>query len=98
MQHPNSPFEPDVLIREELAGQQQRTGELRFVAAILSTALWDLQSPHAEIAADARQWILEPQDESWPYTFEHVCGWLGIEPEWLRQIVRKFIEGWGDAN
>ncbi len=57
--------------------------------AVLEDALrWLQRRPDSAGGIEARLWVDEPQDG--PFTFDGVCDYLGIEPEYLR----KGLKAW----
>lgn len=38
---------------------------------------------------DAKRWIFGP-DEDWIFSFSHICAFIGIEPEYLRDGLRRW--------
>ena len=38
---------------------------------------------------DAAEWF-ESSDAQWPFAFENICDALGLEPEWIRQLLRRW--------
>jgi hypothetical protein len=41
---------------------------------------------------DAAEWF-DSSDVSWPFAFENICDALGLEPEWIRQLLRRWDAG-----
>ncbi len=102
----SSVFEPDVMLpsqfmlpdEEGLAG-----GERRLMAALLSdgieayihqatsraTDLYAVARP--KVRTDACEWVETP-DESYVFSFDNVCECLGINPEYLRLGLLRYIE------
>jgi hypothetical protein len=38
---------------------------------------------------EAAEWF-DSSDTSWPFAFEFICDALGLEPEWIRQLLRRW--------
>lgn len=92
-------FEPDVIIPEEFigTGKELRGGERRLMAAILSDGI---ESYIAHVATarpgrdeqvnDAWEWV-HTKDYSYVFSFDNVCECLGIDPDYLRLGLVRYI-------
>ena len=70
-----------------------RTPMGRLMIAVLEDALrWLQRRPDSAGGREARIWVDQPQDG--PFTFDGVCDYLGIEPEYLR----KGLKDWDGAR
>lgn len=77
------------------SGRNFATGEMRLLCALLIDAIQCFQSYSASESIEGRDlylkaaaWIRSREEES-PFSFESVCGYLGIDPEALRQSLQR---------
>ena len=70
--------------------------EIRLMLMILEDALQCYQRYYAARHVlgqrefrDAKRWIFGP-DEDWIFSFSHICAFIGIEPEYLRDGLRRW--------
>ena len=106
MTHPNletdGPRElvPDGLLPiqffELLQRPAERKPELRLMVAVLEEAFRTFcgcaGSPgrrDQRLFREAAEWFDSP-DKSWPFAFEYICEALGLEPQWIRQLLRRW--------
>lgn len=100
----SSVFEPDVMLPSQyLIPDEQGLsgGERRLMAALLSDgieayinhAISQLTGSLRRVSAksDACEWI-EIKDDSYVFSFDNVCECLGIDPEYLRLGLLRYIE------
>jgi hypothetical protein len=80
---------------ELLQRPAERTPELRLMVAVLEDALRTFcgcaRSPgrrNRRLSQEAADWFAS-SDTSWPFAFENICDALGLEPEWIRQLLRR---------
>jgi hypothetical protein len=87
-------FEPDILTTHEFLRVSRPRArfepEERLMFAVLSDAVECFQRylgshnlAHRKLSADAEAWI-NSRDTRWPYSFEHICDVLNINPAYLR--------------
>ena len=43
---------------------------------------------------ETSQWFAS-SDHDWPFAFESICAALGIEPGWIRRLLRGWLDGQG---
>lgn len=72
------------------------TPEKRLAGAVLSAALVEIRDHYGERSFRRRiqqdlEWIAS-DDTEWPYSFVRLCELFGLEPEWVRGIVRRWQE------
>jgi len=88
-------LEPEVILPEQLSLHRDHwTGERRLAFAILADAVGTLVQPIVVGAKpsfereleSAKRWF-ESDDDSWPFAFVNVASLLGLDPEYLRQII-----------
>ncbi len=80
----------------------RRTGECQLLAALLADAIRCYQRNYFAVSRsrkrlfrEAEQWLMEPapSDGSGPaFSFHYVCDVLGIEPETIRNALRRWSE------
>lgn len=87
-------LQPDTLLpsqyHEALRRRSIQEPERRLVIAILEDAV-DCYTKHAfardrrsqQLYQEAEEWILDT-DRSWPFAFDNICDYIGLEPEYLR--------------
>ena len=97
-----NPIQQEIILPSQFAERgQARTPEQRLMLAVLSDAL-DLllarlrpgalkATSRPRAIAEARAWV-ESDDTLWPFSFENVCGALGLHPDWLRRRVLALHE------
>jgi hypothetical protein len=85
---------------QSLRSKGQFDGERRLMIAILEDAVnCFMKQLHAvdpkarQLYLDAEEWIMA-EDPSWFFSFENVCNTLDLNPEYLREGLRK----WRDAE
>ena len=92
-----NPIEQEIILPAQFAERSRvRTPEQRLMWAVLSDALDLLLAPlrpgalkatsRPRAIAEARAWV-ESDDTLWPFSFENICGALGLHPDWLRRRV-----------
>ncbi|HMO17801.1 MAG TPA: hypothetical protein PKA63_07295 [Oligoflexia bacterium] len=99
-------FEPDVLLPSQFMSKEEEGiggGERRLMAAILSDGV-EAYLEQAECyvkgistRVDAIEWI-EAKDMSYVFSFENVCSGLGINPEYLRLGLARYVHAIRDAK
>ncbi len=100
----SSVFEPDVMLPSQLLMPDEEGltgGERRLMAALLSDgieayighamATIEGNVKKARARADASDWV-EESDASYVFSFDNVCECLGINPEYLRLGLHRYIE------
>ena len=80
---------------ELLQRPTERMPELRLMAAVLEDALRTFcgcaGAPgrrNQRLFQEAADWFAS-SDASWPFAFENICDALGLEPAWIRQLLRR---------
>jgi hypothetical protein len=88
---------------ELLQRSAERTPELRLMAAVLEEALRTFCGcagssgrRSQRLFREAAEWFAS-SDASWPFAFENICDALGLEPDWIRQLLRRW-EASGTAS
>jgi hypothetical protein len=74
----------------------ERKPELRLMIAVLEEAFRTFcgcaGSPgrrNQRLFQEAADWFAS-SDASWPFAFEYICDALGLEPQWIRQLLRRW--------
>ena len=63
-------------------------GERRLAAEMLIAAIVDITTARNQrVASEAVRWVRGMNPD--PYGFNELCGWLDIEPSWLRDQVMR---------
>lgn len=98
-------FEPDIMLPEQFNSQDESGvdgGERKLMAAILSDGIEAFmeQVQHFVNSAgskggfhkhDAIDWV-ENKDASYVFSFDNVCTSLGIDPEYLRYGLTRYVQ------
>ncbi|MFN8389301.1 MAG: hypothetical protein U0136_03320 [Bdellovibrionota bacterium] len=97
----SSVFEPDVMLPSQFLVPDEQGlsgGERKLMAALLSDGIEAfIHQSVSQLAqkgktkSDACEWI-EAQDDSYVFSFDNVCECLGINPEYLRIGLFRYIE------
>jgi hypothetical protein len=96
----SSLFEPDVLLPSQYLSKEEEGligGERRLMAAILSDGIESyLQQAEFYIKGvstriDAIEWV-ETKDLTYVFSFDNVCSGLGINPEYLRIGLARYVQ------
>lgn len=88
-------FQPDVLLPAEYLETVRRKADLEpekmLILAVLEDGIGCFQkyvfardSRSKNLFRDAEDWILE-QDSDWFFSFENICGLLGVDAAYLRE-------------
>jgi len=94
---------PDQLLPVQFAdllhGPPARTPELRLMAAVLEDAIRTFcrctgsrGGPSQDEIQETAEWF-ESSDVTWPFSFENICAALGLESEWIRQLLHRWRAG-----
>ncbi len=77
-------------------GRGPQEAEYNLVLALLEDAVHCFKkyrfakaSSARELYLEAREWF-ESDDRKWPFSFENVCMILGIEPDFMREGLRRW--------
>lgn len=99
-------FEPDVLLPSQFMSKEEEGlggGERRLMAAILSDGVEAyLEQAGCYVKGvstrvDAIEWV-EARDASYVFSFENVCSGLGINPEYLRLGLTRYVHAIREAR
>jgi len=93
-------FEPEVVLPSQFFGEVEAGlggGERKLMAALLSDGVEAYLSQAVAIAegrrekSDAREWV-ETIDKSYVFSFDNVCECLGINPDYLRLGLSRYVQ------
>jgi hypothetical protein len=94
-----APFEADILTSEEyhkVYRKRSLSPEHELMIAVLEQATAEFQKYSAahnskgrKLFADAEGWFLDG-DTHWTFSFENICAVLGLDPQYLRQGLRRW--------
>ena len=92
-------FEPDVVLPGQFTsvdGKGLKGGERRLMAALLSDGIESYIHQHSSNfpppqGFDASEWI-ETCDYAYVFSFDNVCEGLGIDPEYLRLGLARYVQ------
>lgn len=100
----SSVFEPDVMLPSQFLVPDEQGlvgGERRLMAALLSDGIeaYINQSVNemkgvvrkSRVRCDACEWV-DAEDDSYVFSFDSVCECLGINPEYLRLGLHRYVE------
>jgi hypothetical protein len=95
-------FEPEIILPAQYFSVLRKSApegpESLLVLAMLQDALECFQKYRfatdengRELYEDARDWI-DSDDRKWPFSYENVCGILKIDPDYVRQRLRRWAD------
>jgi hypothetical protein len=94
----SSIFEPDVVLPSQFYNAKQaglRGGERRLMAALLSDGIeayiLHCSAKRGGERIDAVEWV-ETRDQDYVFSFDNVCDCLGIDAEYLRLGLMRYVE------
>jgi hypothetical protein len=84
------------MVAAQLPSASNWTPEKRLAAAVLSSALVEVRDQAGELRrqrelAETVEWIM-CDDSKWPYSFPRLCQLFDLEPDWVRQMVRNWLQ------
>jgi hypothetical protein len=86
------------------ASLARRPPELALVGAVLQDAIRSFCESSGSRGVRSRklfdetsQWFAS-RDHDWPFAFESICAALGIEPDWIRRLLRDWLDGPGSKQ
>jgi hypothetical protein len=84
------------MVAAQLPSASNWTPEKRLAAAVLSSALVEVRDQaggprRQQEVADTVEWIMSDDDE-WPYSFVRLCQLFDLEPDWVRTVVRQWLQ------
>jgi hypothetical protein len=90
------------ILPSQLPSPSHWTPEVRLAAAVLAQAMADIRlrrrdgRDHIQVAAAVR-WV-RSADTHWPLAFLRVCELLQLEPQWVRDMVRRWLRRGGHTG
>lgn len=94
-------FEPDVVLSSQFLSSEDNGlsgGERKLMAALLSDGIEAYISQKTSVArerrrsaVDASEWV-DTRDYSYVFSFDNVCECLGINPEYLRAGLDRYVD------
>ena len=87
------------MVAAQLPSPSSWTAEKRLAAAVLSAALieirdWGADHRRRKRLAEDLQWIASDHVD-WPFSFVRLCQLFGLEPDWVRAMVRQWQQSPG---
>lgn len=87
----------EVLLPAQLPLPSRWSAEKRLAAAVLASALNELQlyrgrAAHRRQLEDTMQWV-HSEEVEWPFSFLRLCALFDLDPQWVRAVV----DGWMGA-
>jgi len=86
---------------EEPSSLARRPPELSLMGAVLQDAIRSFCECSGsrgvrsrKIFDETSQWFASP-DHDWPFAFESICAALGVDADWIRRLLRDWMEGPG---
>ena len=72
------------------------TPEKKLAAAVLASALVEIRDHHGNPShrrrvAEALEWVAL-DDTEWPYSFLRLCGLFDLDPQWVRDVVARWVQ------
>ena len=84
-------------VQLDMRGTSERTPELKLVAAVLEEAIRTFcrysssrRIRGRRLFREAADWF-DSSDATWTFAFENVCQALGLEPDWIRARLRRWV-------
>jgi len=90
------------LLPAQLPSPSRWSADKRLAAAVLATALKDVQPYHGRASHRRRhdetmQWI-HSDDTAWPFSFLRLCALFDLDAEWVRAVVKRWISAPTDRH
>jgi hypothetical protein len=84
----------ETLLPAQLPSPSRWSAEKRLAAAVLATALNDVQSSsprpsHRRRLDETVRWI-HSDDAAWPVSFLRLCALFDLDPDWVRAVVQRW--------
>lgn len=89
-------FASGEMLASQLPSVSTWSPEKRLAGAVLASTLMEIRDRHSDIQYARRlredlQWI-QSDDAQWPYSFVPLCQLFGLEPEYVREVVNRWLE------
>jgi hypothetical protein len=84
------------LLPAQLPSATHWTPEKKLAAAVLASAMVEIRDhcgnpAHRRRVAEALEWVAL-DDTAWPFSFVRLCNLFDLDPEWVRGVVRRWVE------
>jgi len=84
------------MVTAQLPTPSKWTAEKRLAAAVFASALVEVRDQagvprRRHDVAETVEWVLS-DDMEWPYSFLRLCQLFDLEPEWVRTVVRRWLQ------
>jgi hypothetical protein len=83
------------IVSAQLPSYSNWSPEKKLAAAVFAGALVEVRDRHADVhyrrrVAEDLAWIAS-DDGTWPYSFVPLCELFGLEPEYVREVVNRWL-------
>jgi hypothetical protein len=83
------------MVAAQLPARSTWSPEKRLAAAVFAGALLEVRDRHGDLhyrrkVGENLTWIAS-DDTEWPYAFVPLCHLFGLEPEYVRQVVQRWL-------
>jgi hypothetical protein len=91
-------FADEFILPMQFSAPPAASPETRLLCAVLEDGLHVIQRHAASVRLRRRRMFAETvawlrsDDVSWPFSFVNACHALGIDPDWVRERMRPYIE------
>ncbi len=84
------------MVPAQLPSPSNWSPERKLAGAVLVSALMEVRDRHSDPAyrravSEDLDWI-SSDDTGWPYSFVPLCHVFGLEPEYVRDVVNRWLE------
>ena len=84
------------MVAAQLPTPSNWTPEKRLAASVLASALVEVRDQagaprRQQEVAETIGWIMS-DDTEWPYSFLQLCQLFDLQPEWVRKVVRSWLQ------
>ncbi|MBP1687756.1 MAG: hypothetical protein H6Q33_3899 [Deltaproteobacteria bacterium] len=84
------------MVAAQLPTPSNWTPEKRLAASVLASALVEVRDQagaprRQQEVAETIEWIMS-DDTEWPYSFLRLCQLFDLQPEWVRKVVRSWLQ------
>ena len=83
------------MVAAQLPSYSNWSPEKKLAAAVLAGALLEVRDRHPDVhyrrsVAEDQIWIAS-NDSTWPYSFVPLCELFGLEPEYVREVAKRWM-------
>lgn len=84
------------MVAAQLPTPSNWTPERRLAASVLASALIEVRDQagapkRQQDVAETVEWIMS-DDTEWPYSFVRLCQLFDLQPDWVRKVVRNWLQ------